>query len=264
MASGEAQKYIAGFQRVGAIYEETIALLNLFAREGNWCAVKEKIFRENILKKSSSIWIKDILGAVERRFFVDHLKLPESAQISKFASSKISKPSKIQALYQYICKSDPLLDRLITGLVGPLLLKYGTSKLTKETYYEFLEKEAKSHPELRSWSSSVYGKWQRSFFAFLRSSGIMDKGSSFMIRKPVIRAEPFTFFLYGQLDKGASAGEAIKSSLWERYFMSQNEIENMLSSAQERGWLEYRRLGTILELTPSYTSLERWLNDALG
>lgn len=264
MASRGTRKYIASFQRASAIYEETIALLNLFTREGNWRAVKEKVFQENILKKSSSIWIKDILGAVERRFFVDHLKLPSSAQISKFVSSNISKPPKIQALYQYICNSDPLIDRLINGLVGPLLLKYGTSKLTKETYYEFLEKEAKRHPELRSWSPSVYGKWQRSFFAFLRSSGVMDKDPSFMIKKPIIRAEPFTFFLYGLLDKGASAREAIKNSLWERYFMSQNEIEDMLSSAQERGWLEYRRLGTILELMLSYPSLERWLNDALG
>jgi hypothetical protein len=257
-------KYVASFQRVGAIYEETITLLSQFARERDWNVVKEKVFQENLLKKSSSAWIKDILGAVERRFFTGKGLLPNSRQISKFVSSNVSKSSKVQALYQYICNSDLLVDRLITGLVGPPRLKYGISKLSKEMYYKFLKEEAESHPELRLWSPSVYGKWQRSFFAFLRASGIMEKAPSFRIKKPVVRIEPFVFFVYGLLDKKSSGLEVIKSSLWRRYFMSEDDIEYALSSAQERGWLQYRRMGSIVELTPSYRSLEDWLNGTLG
>jgi len=258
------EKYVAGFQRVGAIYEETIMLLKQFAHEENWNVVRERVFRENLLKKSSSAWIKDILRAVKHRFFVDKGLLPSGKQVSRFVSSSVSKSSKIQVLYQYICDSDPLVDRLIIGLVGPPLLKYGTSKLSKEMFYGFLKEEAENHHELRLWSPSVSGKWQRSFFAFLRSSGIMDKAPSLRIRKPVIRIEPFVFFVYGLLDKNFSGLEVVKSSLWRRYFMSEDDIEYALSSAQERGWLQYRRMGSIMELTPSYRSLEDWLNGALG
>lgn len=258
------EKYVAAFQRVGAIYGETITLLSQFAHEGDWKVVKEKVFRENLLKKNSSAWIKDILGAVERRLFAGKGLLPSGRQVSRFVSADVSKSSKIQVLYQYVCNSDPLVDRLIAGLVGSPLLKYGISKLSKEMYYEFLKKESENHPELRLWSPSVSGKWQRSFFAFLRASGIMDKAPSVRIRKPVVRVEPFVFFIYGLLDEKSSGLEVIKSSLWRRNFMSEDDIEYALSSAQERGWLQYRRMGSIVELTTSYRSLEEWLNDALG
>jgi hypothetical protein len=256
-------KYVASFQRVGAIYEETITLLSQFAREGNWNAVKEKVFQENLLKKSSSAWIKDILGAVERRFFTSKGSLPSSRHVSKFVSSDVSKSSKIQVLYQYICNSDPLVQHLITGLVGPLLLKYGISELTKKTYHEFLTKESENHPELLTWSPSVYGKWQRNFFAFLRASGIMEKKPSLKIKRPVIRIEPLTFFLLGLLQSGLAPVEAIKHPLWDLYFLKEPEIESLLIEAQGRGWIYYSRAGDVVELKPRFPSLEEWLANGL-
>jgi len=258
-----AGKYVASFQRVGAIYEETITLLSHFARDGDWNAVKEKVFQENLLKKSSSAWIKDILGAVEHRFFARKGPLPSSRQISKFVSSNVSKSSKIQALYQYICDSDPLVERLIAGLVAPLLLKYGTSELTKKTYYEFLGKESESHSELLTWSPSVSGKWQRNFFAFLRASGIMEKKPSLKIRKPVIRIEPLTFFLLGLLQSGLAPVEATEHPSWDLYFLKKPEIERLLVEAQGRGWIYYSRAGDIVVLKPRFPSLEEWLENGL-
>ena len=263
MMVGE-REYIAAFQRAGAIYEESIVLLSEYAREGDWGALKNRVFRENLLKKNSSKWVENILRIVRRRFIDDHGPLPGGRQVSKFVSKDITKSSRIQTLYQYICHSDRMVDRLITGLVEPVLTRYGTSRLTKQVYFEFLEMEAKTHPEIKSWSSMVYATWQRKFFAFLRHSGIMEKAPSVGIKKPVIRVEPFTFFLYGLIDNGISGLEAIKNPLWRRYFMNEDDVENAISSAQQRGWIEYRRLGSIVELTKRFRSLEEWLDGALG
>ncbi|MGB9693531.1 MAG: BrxA family protein [Fervidobacterium sp.] len=260
----EALKYIAAFQRVGAIYEESIMLLKEYARDENWKVVKERVLRENLLKKSSSKWTENILRTVKRRFFVNHAALPSGRHLSIFVSNDIPKSSKVQALYQYVCHSDPLVDRMIIGLVGPILTRYGASRLTKQMYFDFYDREAKDHPELKSWSFVVSATWQRKFFAFLRHSGIMEKAPSEEIRKPVVRVEPFTFFLYGLIDKGVSGLEVVNSALWKRYFMSEEDVEQALSSAQERGWIEYRRLGSIVELTTRFPSLEDWLNGALG
>jgi hypothetical protein len=257
-------KYTAALQRVGAIYEESMLLLTMYARDEDWKVVKEKVLRENLLKKGSSRWTDNILRAVKRRFFVDHTPLPGGRQISKFVLNDLPKSSKIQALYQYVCHSDPLVDRAIIGLAGPPLMQYGVSRLTKQMYLEFMDKEAKSHPELRSWSSVVYTTWHRKFFAFLRHSGIMEKAPSVEIRKPVVRVEPFTFFLYGLMDGGISGLEVVNHALWKRYFMNEEDVEKCLSAAQERGWVEYRRLGSIVELTTRFRSLEEWLDGALG
>lgn len=257
-------KYTAALQRVGAIYEESMLLLSMYARDGDWKVVKEKVLRENLLKKGSSRWTDNILRAVKHRFFVDHTPLPGGRQISKFVLNDLPKSSKIQTLYQYVCHSDPLVDRAITGLVQPLLMKYGVSRLTKQMYLAFMDEEAKDHSELRSWSSVVYTTWHRKFFAFLRHSGIMEKAPSVEIRKPLVRVEPFTFFLYGLIDRGISGLEVVNSPLWKRYFMNEEDVEHVLSSAQERGWIEYRRMGSIVELTTRFRSLEEWLDGALG
>lgn len=262
--NNEALKYIAAFQRVGAIYEESIMVLKEYARTEDWKVVKEKMLRENLLKKSSSKWTDDIFRTVKRRFFVNHALLPSGRHLSKFISKDMPKSSKIQALYEYVCHSDPLVDRMIIGLVAPILTRYGASRLTKQMFFDFYNSEAKNHLELKSWSSVVSATWQRKFFAFLRHSGIMEKAPSEEIRKPVVRVEPFTFFLYGLIDKGVSGLEVVNSLLWKRYFMSEEDVEQALSSAQERGWIEYRRLGSIVELTTRFPSLEDWLNGALG
>jgi len=260
----EAGIYPAAFQRVGAVYEESMILLGEYARSGNWKVVKDKALRENLLKKGSSVWIENIFRAVKRRFFANNEPLPSGEEVSRFMLCNIPKSSKIQTLCQYVCHSDPLVERLITGLVGPILTRYGASRLTKQMYFEFLDKEAESHPELKSWSTVVYTTWQRKFFAFLRHSGIMEKSPSVEIRKPIIRVEPFTFFLYGLIDREISGLKAINSPLWKRYFMNEEDVEHTLSSAQERGWIEYRRLGSIVELTTRFPSLEDWIDGALG
>jgi len=257
-------KYTAALQRVGAVYEESMILLSMYARDEDWKVVKDRALRENLLKKGSSRWTENILRTVKRRFLASHSPLPSGSQISKFLLNDLPKSSKIQALYQYVCHSDPLVDRAIVGLVGPPLMRYGVSRLTKQMYLAFMDEEAKSHPELRSWSSVVYTTWQRKFFAFLRHSGIMEKAPSAEIRKPLVRVEPFTFFLYGLIDRGVSGLEVVKNPLWKKYFLNEEGVEHALSSAQERDWIEYRRLGSIVELTTRFRSLEEWLDGALG
>lgn len=260
----ETSKYVAAFQRVGTVYEESLTLLNGYADCEDWSFVKKKVVRENLLKKRASTWAENILRTVKNRFLVDSELLPNVKEISKFVSVDIPKSSKVQALYQYVCESDPLVDRLVIELVRPLVMRYGACRLTKQMYDEFMKKVAMDHPEIDSWSPVVYETWQRKFFAFLRHSRIMEKAPSLKIRKPLVRVEPFTFFLYGLVDRGFFGLEVIRSRLWQRYFMSEDDVEYALSSAQERGWLQHRRMGSIVELTTSYRSLERWLNGALG
>jgi hypothetical protein len=56
----------------------------------------------------------------------------------------------------------------------------------------------------------------------------MEKAPSVEIRKPVIRVEPFTFFLYGLIGRGSSGLEVINSPLWKRYFMNEEDVEYAL------------------------------------
>ncbi|MBA7634733.1 hypothetical protein ES703_42323 [subsurface metagenome] len=260
----EPIKYVANFQRVGGVYDETLTLLKEFYQWESWEAVKSAVFEENLLQKNSRHWMVDILRTVKRRYVNDHQPLPNGYLVSKFMVKNVSRQSKIQILYQYLCHSDPLIDRLIRGLVCPNLGNFVNFRLTKALYNEFLDNEVRAHPELSSWSPSVKGKLQRNFFAFLRSSGIMAKSPSLEVRRPVVRPESFIFVIHGMRDSGLSVTECLKSYVWDRYFLDSEGVEEMLGAGQKRGWLQFRRLGSIVELKLSYFSMEDWLDGALG
>jgi len=149
---------------------------------------------------------------------------------------------------------------LVVGLIWPNLRKYDSFRLTKTLFRDFFSKEAESHSELQEWADYTKEKWRRDFYAFLRSSGLMEKNPSVLVKKFVIRPETFAYFLYGLIEEGFSPSEIFDSNLWKRYFLKYEEIEEKLSECQVRGWLQYRSMGTISELIPRFGSLEEWID----
>ena len=251
--------YNTTFKHVGAAYDETLVLLEEYYKRGSWSEVVRASYEENILKKRSSKWIEMLLRNVKRRYFKDHPPLPRVELLSRFVHVVNSNQIRIQAFYQYICEAHPLVDRLVVGLVGNNLLRYGSFRLTKNVFREFLSKEAEIHPELKNWAEYTKEKWRRDFYAFLRSSGLMEKHPSVLVKKFVIKPETFAFFIYGLIDEGFSPSEIFRSRLWKRYYLTEGEIEEKLSECQVRGWLNFRSMGRIFELNPKFNSLEEWL-----
>lgn len=256
-------RYRTSFKHIGASYGETLTLLEELNKRGNWKAVTKAAYEENILKKKSSRWIQVLLRYVKKRFLEDHSPLPEAKILSKFLAAIDSNQARIQALYQYICESHPLVDRLMVGLVGSNFREYNSFRLTKAMFEDFFSKEAEDHPELNEWADYTKDKWRRDFYAFLRSTGLMEKHPSVLVRKFILRPGAFAFFLYGLIDEGLPPSEIFDSYLWKRYFLTYEEIEEKLSECQVRGWLQYRSMGGISELIPEYGSLEEWIG-AIG
>lgn len=252
-------RYMTSFKHVGAAYDETLVLFQELNRRGSWSEVVKAAYEENFLKKRSSRWIEMLLRNVRRRYFKDHSPLPEGKILSKFLYVINSNQARIQTLFQYICESHPLVDRLVVALVGSNLRKYNSFRLTKTLFKGFFSKEAESHPELEDWADYTKEKWRRDFYAFLRSSGLMEKYPSVLVNKFVIRPETFAFFLYGLIDKGLAPSEVFDSHLWKRYFLAYEEIEEKLSECQVRGLLQYRGMGAISELILKFSSLEEWI-----
>ncbi len=252
-------RYTVSFKHVGAAYDEALMLFQELNERGSWSEVARAAYVENFLKKKSSRWIGVLLRYMRRRYFEDHSPLPEGEILSKFLYAINSNQARIQTLYQYICETHPLVDRLVVNLVGPNLREFNSFRLTKTMFEDFFSKEAEDHPELTEWADNTKEKWRRDFYAFLRSTGLMEKHPSVLMRKFIIRPETFAFFLYGLVDEGFSPSEIFDSHLWKRYFLTYEEIEEKLSECQVRGWLEYRSIGAIYELIPKFSSLEEWI-----
>jgi hypothetical protein len=252
-------KLTTGFKTTGAAYPDSIELLLYLNSKHSWNLLSEQIIHDNLLKKKSNRWIGHLVQYFKKRYVVMHDSLPNVENLSTFASKVKSHSARIQALYQYICESDAFVDVFVTDLVAAKLVQYGPFRLTPSDYDEFIAKEVISHPEVMNWSPKTIKKIRGDLFAFLRSSGLMEKHPSATVRKFMVRPEAFAFFLYGLLSKNNDTSSALKSHLWIRYFLSSADIDALLAECQVRGWLQYRNFGGISELVLRFKSLEEWL-----
>ena len=252
-------RYTTRFKNVGAAYGDSLVLLRELVKRGSWDSIVSAAYEENLLKKRSTSFIRMILQNVKTRYFGDHFPLPDGRTLARFFCTVDSYQVEVQTLYQYICQSYPLVNRLIIALVGSNLRRYGAFRLTKTLFIDFLSEEAEEHPEIKEWADYTRDKWRRDFFAFLRSTGLMEKHPGVLVRKPVVRAEAFAFFLLGLVEQGFPSSRILDSHLWKRYFLTEEDLEDMLSECQVRGWLQYRSMGGVSELIPRFNSLEEWI-----
>jgi hypothetical protein len=252
-------KLTTGFKTTGAAYPESIELLLYLKTKPDWSALCEEVIRDNLLKKKSDSYIRHLVRLFNSRYVVKHESLPALGYLSSFVSKVKSPSARVQVLYQYICESDSFVDLFIADLVAKKIEEYSSFILTRAMFEEFLTTESQFHPEMKKWARGTTGKLGRDLFAFLRSSGLMEKNRGTTVRKIVIKPEPFAFFLYGLLSKNLDTSSILNSHLWKRYFMSMSEIDSLLTDCQLRGWLQYRNFGGISELVPRFKSLEEWL-----
>jgi hypothetical protein len=142
--------YRANLQSVGSLINESFVVLREYDKVKDWQQVKEKIISQNLLNKQSSQTIQEILTAIHKRFFRKPEFLPPVKLLAKAVTKNISKITKIQLYYPYICELDHLIKNMILNLVAN---KINQSQiiLTKNGILEFLEKEQKTHSELK-WS----------------------------------------------------------------------------------------------------------------
>jgi len=251
-------KYKADLQRVGSKIPETIILLREYARLNDWDEVKNSALKENILKKRSSQTVNYILQAVKKRLF-NNPDLPRAELVASVVSKEIPLAAKSQILFVYLCESDVLVKRLLLNLVKSRIIS-SERKMSANDVYDFLLAEKRVHPELKRWSEYLCKRWSRGFLSVLRDHGFMDPAPSKNLIKPSIRVEAFAFFLFHLIEKKLPVKDVLKNKLWDTFLLGPSEKDNLLNETQKHGWIRFLRTGEIIELVPSYKSLEEWLN----
>lgn len=250
--------YKANLQRCGALISETITVLEEYNELNDWDELKKKVIDENILNKRSSTTLNGILGCLKKRYINPH-KMPNSEYLSNFISQDIPEKSKIQVLFPYICRSDPLVEQYVLKLVKPTINSLNKSKISKDTFLEFLEKEKKTHPELDNWSDYLKKRWIRGLISLLRNFNLIEAQPSFKLNKTSLRIETFTFFCLWLLMSGKSGIEVINNNIWNYFFLSKTEIEKLLEESQRNGWISYTQSGDIISIKTEFKTLEEWI-----
>ena len=255
-------KFQAHLQRGGTTLNEMRRLLEAFAEHHDYKLLRKQALEENLLGKSSEHFIKDLLS-VFRRVFLKDLGLPPVGSVALAMRSNISDAAKVQILFPYFVRSDPLVERCYRDLVIKRLNEREPSLTSGEVAAHLLELSTR-HPELGRWSDYLRLRWSRGFIALLRHFGLMERHPRNEIRRLWLLPEPFAFFLLWLWEREGSFLEAERDEIWEILQLTDQLREELLSEGEVRGWWRYQRLGEIVEFQPQFSNPEEWLYHGLA
>jgi len=254
------RRFSSGFCAVGPAYDESLLLLEDYNTSKNWARTKQRILHDNVLMKSSEKYRQTLLIYLRKRYFEPTRVLPSTGHLADLIASNVSRAVKTQILYQYTCASDPLIDNLVCEFVAPNIAQYGPFVLSHHSFDEYLSNLARTHPEVKKWSTRTRSRIREEFYRLLRASGVMNEAPDQVVQRFLLRDESFAFLVYGHMMKNNSPRDLITDSLFRRFFLTEIEIEGKLAECEVRGWLQYRNVGGIIELKLRYSNLEDWID----
>lgn len=256
------QKFQAHLQRGGTGLKEMRRLLEAFSQHGDLERLKEQVFKENLLGKTSDHLLKDLFSAFKRRF-LQQLGYPPVEIIAEAMISTISEAGKIQILFPYFVHSDPLVEEVYLKLVVPRSDSINPH-LSRDEVLSYLQSINRTHPELKAWSEYLCLRWSRGFLALLRHFGLMERHPSNKIKRLWLLLDSFTFFWLWFWQQGGSFWDAEKNDLWILLQLQKARKSELLAEGQLRGWWTYQRSGEIVQFQPKFKSVEDWLRNGLA
>jgi hypothetical protein len=219
-----SNKFEAHLQRGGTGVPEMMRLLKAYAEHGDEQRLKDQVFKEHILGKTSTYMEKDVFYAFRRRFTRLN-DLPRSILAARVISLPISGAAKTQLILPYFLAADVMANHFYEKLV---LARIYSPEATLEVneVYDYFEQISGAHTEIASWSDKVRRRWCQGFMVFLRQFGMLDP-------KP-----------------GKQVDQASKNELF--------------TEGQLRDWWRIQQAGEIVQFQPTYQTLEEWIHHGLA
>ncbi|MCL5265969.1 MAG: DUF1819 family protein [Chloroflexi bacterium] len=257
----QTPKFRARLQRGGLGFHEMRRLLEAYAEHGSFDRLKQQVFKENLLGKTSDRILEAMLGAFKWRF-LEPLGLPPSGLIAGAMISRMSDAAKTQALFPYFVISDPLVEKCYRDLV---LVALGSTdaNITTKGIVEYLTKLSDSHPELGGWSESMRSRWAQGFTKLLRDFGLLERYPQTRLHQLWLLPEAFAFFWLWFFYQTGSYWETERQGLWELLQLEAGHRNELLAEGALHGWWHYQRLGEIVQFQPNFSSTEEWLERGL-
>lgn len=254
-------KFEAHLQRGGTGVPEMIRLLQAYAEHEDIEKLKDQVFKEHLLGKTSTDMEKDVFYAFRRRFTRPN-DLPSANYIAYMMNSRISEAAKTQLLFPYFLASDPMATHFYQKLV---LTRISTSQssLQIDDVYTYFEDASQSHPEIAKWSTEVRRRWCRGFIFFLRQFKLLEPKPGVILRRLWLLPEAFAFYWLWFWYQEESYHQANQNSWWPILQVDQAFKNDLLTEGQLRNWWRLQQAGEIVQFDPKYNSLGEWIDHGL-
>jgi hypothetical protein len=257
-----SNKFEAHLQRGGTGVPEMMRLLKAYAEHGDEQRLKDQVFKEHILGKTSTYMEKDVFYAFRRRFTRLN-DLPRSILAARVISLPISGAAKTQLILPYFLAADVMANHFYEKLV---LARIYSPEATLEVseVYDYFEQISGAHTEIASWSDKVRRRWCQGFMVFLRQFGMLDPKPGKRLRRMWLLPEPFAFYWMWFWQQDESYQTADRSTWWPTLQVDQASKNELFTEGQLRDWWRIQQAGEIVQFQPTYQTLEEWIHHGLA
>lgn len=242
----------------GAYIWETKRVLETYIENKSYAAVEEAVLEENLLRKSSESYRKNILGEISRRYGLDSERYTETPLVRVF---KLPLAESLQEwILYYEFSQEPVVTFLTTEFLYP---KFHTGALTvgADDVTDFLNQSAEEFSVIDSWSENTRLRVAQHYLAAMKNFGILEGSKRKEFKYVYPPDELITYVFYSLFEQDIRTADAVVAHPdWKLLLLTPEEVRDRLQDISPTH-VTYEKRGSVERLEPVYDSLEGCLDE---
>lgn len=240
----------------GAYIEETKTILRAYADCQSYDELKRKVVEENLLKKDTDYYRKNVLREVRRRYIPDTDTYTETPLITLVAEE--SRDDIVEWCMYYEFAQDPFIEFVTKEFLYPEY-EHGTLTVRSEALTKFLEAEKDAYPGLSEKTEGTIAEAATKYLSAMKNFGLLEGRQEKEFAVAYVPDEAITYVTYRLFEFGATGTTAIKHDDWELFMLSPDDVRRRMRDISPR-YVTYEKRGSTERLTPEFDSITEVIN----
>lgn len=246
-------EYYSTIAGKGVLLPESKVILRTLSSGKNIDQIRHSVIEKDLLDRRTRESRSKVWKEVYRRYISG--RSPEHVStLAKMVSHCANSTAVDLILFYEFCQADTLLYDLTACCTYELYQSARTS-IDQVDVNEWLTSQERIHPEIATWSPITRNRLLGGYLATIRDFGLVQGIKQKEFHKLYVPREAFIYALYHQKDRAIEGKEAIQSSDWRLFLLSEQEVTFMLEDAARGGFVTFRHAGDIYDLQYSYKNL---------
>ena len=233
--------YTSRLLKGGAVLEDTLRVVELWDPELSASANLHRLSVENMLGKPSRSRIDDLLYWVIQRRYVE----PGPHLIPAMKGLVADRRAFTEACYYETSRDDDLLAAFAEGPIWDWW-QQGRLSIGIDDALGWLHELSESG-KVPAWAESVRTRSAQGLLSTLRDFGILTGaagGRRKEIASPSMTPRGFAYVTWREHEQGASSRALATSSVWRRWLLNEDIVEDLFVRAARLGVLRFSRAGS--------------------
>jgi len=252
-------KYSSTNSSKGALLTESAILFSYLARNNDDLdSARHAVINGDIFAKKTYQTRKHCWEVLHSRYFPNQLPSEHLHPIVQIYRGNVSQTVKHGILYFHFATSDLFAYQATVKLLYGMFRR-GLSSIGPRSIHEFLDSQAESHPEIKTWSYQTRRSLVSHYLSAVRDFGLLEGKARKRIHKPMVDQNLLLYIVTILRDCGKGAREILASDDFKLFLLSPEEVEVRLAEAHRNGRIKFRRSGQIVSLELPWETIYNYI-----